>query len=172
MIRKKTHLQSMLEESRTAFRHHLLVETAEMANSWVPEYRAVARRILGTNDFVKMDVQLDRDTMKKVRSLKKVIGGNNKLTDAYAREVVKDKEVESDNMKKIAAKLVSVGSAVLIRRHIKNPRTGPKEQELVEALESLDEKLVAPMHEELKQLARKSPYESVKRAAMAILERI
>lgn len=162
----------MLDESRVDFRQRLLNETAAMANSLVPEARLAARKILGATDFMKFDVQLDGETLKRVRSIRKVIDGNNKLTDLFAKEILKDKDVENEGLKKIAAKLISVRSVVLIKKHIRNPRTGPKEQELIEALESLDEKLVAPMHDELKQLARRSPYESVKRAAMAILERM
>lgn len=172
MARKKMHLQSMLEESRVRFRHQLLLETAGMANSLVPEHRLAARSILGAPDFVKYDVKLDKDTTKRVRSMRKVLDGNNKLTDAFAREIVKDNDVDNEELKKIAAKVVSVSSVVLIKRHIRNPVAGPKENELIEALESLDEKLIPPMQDELKQLAKKSPYESVKRAAMAILERI
>jgi hypothetical protein len=164
-------VKKLLEQSRAEFRSHLLLETAMMASSLVPEHRTAARKILGVGDFPGAEILLDRDTLKRIKSVRKVIEGDNKITDAFAREIIKDEEVDNEELKKKAAKLVNTSSVAMIRRHVSNPWRGPKEKELLEALESLDERVIAPMKDDLEQLAEKSPYESVKRAAMALLAR-
>lgn len=161
-------VRGLLEESRLQMQNHLLLETAKMANSWDPFHRTAARRALRTFDIIPFS-RLDRESWHRLRKLKRALDGHTPSVDFLARELAKD-DGTPPKMKSTAAKLISVNCVLKIKEHVSDPYS-VKERELVEALESIDFRVVAPIREELEHIANKSPYESCKRLAMALLER-
>lgn len=171
MVRRRERLSDIkrvLDDSRVELRNRLLVETALMANSWDPGNRTAGRMALGATDAAK-PVRLSRENLARTRTLRRALDGHKPALESLARELVADQDV-AEGVRGIAAKLLSASSIVLIKEHIANPRRG-RERELVDALESLDSRVIAPIVEDLEALARRSPYESVKRAALAVLAR-
>ncbi|HSB47180.1 MAG TPA: hypothetical protein VLD37_04135 [Candidatus Bilamarchaeum sp.] len=164
-------VRTLLEDMRHEFRYLMMHETALTADCLLPEARQTARAILGIGDVAKPKIEFDDDARKHIRTMRMVLDGNKRAIDAMATEIFKNGGEEDEDVKTNVAKLVNAKSILLLKTHVSNPERGPKEQELLDALENLDSSVIGPMRKDIESIVRKTPYESVKRAAMAVLER-
>ncbi|MEW6722063.1 MAG: hypothetical protein AB1324_02285 [Candidatus Micrarchaeota archaeon] len=172
--RKKAELKrigELVESSRREFQALILHETALMADSWVPEQRVTARTILGIGDCASVSVRFSRQDRARIATMKKVFRDEGRAIDALAANVLKEESLGDDEIRRKASKLVGARSSLLIKKHAAGSARGPNEKELLEAIESLDSRILAPLREDLARIARESPYESVRRAAGIALGR-
>ncbi|MEW6036634.1 MAG: hypothetical protein AB1529_08545 [Candidatus Micrarchaeota archaeon] len=159
-------LDEPLGKARAAFRLALTAQVCGMANSLVSEWRAAGLRILGLGSE-----SFDEDTEAQIRSITRALDGDADVAYGLAKAILDDERVELD-IKVAAAALVFSQESELLRAHIDTPRSGPGEDELLETLEGMDHGTARALRKELEQISSSSPYDTVKTAAILILESI
>lgn len=156
-------LISSLQAARGAFQHVMVEETALLAESMNPEWRGVARKILGIcgDDF-------GPENEARIATMRKVVEGDPYAMFALAREMVEDDEVDG-SMRVCAGALVCMHSIVVLKQHAVDPSSS-REKELMEILESIQPPITRLLGDDLIIIARRSPYENVRSAAKAIVD--
>ncbi len=156
-------LLASLQDARGAFQSIMVEEAALLAESMNPEWRGVARKILGISGG-----EFEPEQEARIATMRKVVDGDPYAMFALARGMVEDDEVDGD-MRVRAGALVCMHSIVVLKQHAADPASSG-EKELMEILESLMPPIAGMLCGDLAVIARRSPYENVRSAAKAIVD--
>jgi hypothetical protein len=156
-------LLSALDKARMVFRSGMAEETALLADSLNPEWRGIARKILGIGG-----AQFDAEDEARIATMRKVIDGEPYAMFALAREMLDGEELEPA-MRERAGTLVCIHSIVVLKQHAADPAAS-REKELMEILEVIGQPIISMLSADLELIARRSPYENVRSAARAVLD--
>ncbi len=156
-------LVSSLQTARAAFQRIMVEEAALLAESMNPEWRGVARKILGISggDF-------GPENEARIATMRKVVDGEPYAMFALAREMVADDEVDG-GMRVAAGALVCMHCVFTLKQHAADPAASG-EKELMEVLESIPGPIAGLVGDDLAIIARRSPYEDVRSAAKALVD--
>ena len=143
----------------------MVEETASLAESMNPEWRGVGRKILGIGGETFPPQEEGR-----IATLRKVVDGEPYAMFALARELISDADIDPQ-MREYAGTLVCMHSIVVLKAHAVDPAAS-REKELMEILETIGQPIISMLSADLEMIAKRSPYESVRTTARAMLDHI
>jgi hypothetical protein len=142
----------------------MLTKAALLAESLNPDSRLAGRKILGIGEG-----QLGPYDESRIATMRRVVDGEPYAMFVLAREMVMDEEVVG-TLRVYAGALVSMHSIMAVKLHAIDPSKGAGETELMESLECISPPVVTLLADDLAVISRKSPYESVRSTAKAMID--